>query len=43
MRKEAISVMRLVENSNSDNLYRRPECHVVSKAFSISKNIIVEI
>jgi hypothetical protein len=30
--------MRLVENFNSNNLYSRPECHVVSKAFLISKN-----
>jgi hypothetical protein len=36
--KEAICLMRLVENSNSDNLYHRPECHVVSNAFLISKN-----
>jgi hypothetical protein len=38
VRKEAISLMRLVENSTSDNLYSRPECHVVSKGFSIPKN-----
>jgi hypothetical protein len=38
MTKEASSLMTLVENSHSDNLYSRPECHVVSKAFSISKN-----
>jgi hypothetical protein len=38
VRKEAISLMRLVENSYSDNLCSRPECHVVSKPFSISKN-----
>jgi hypothetical protein len=37
VRKEAISLMSLVENYKSYNLYRRPECHVVSKAFSISK------
>jgi hypothetical protein len=30
--------MRLLENSKSSNLYSRPECHVVSKAFPISKN-----
>jgi hypothetical protein len=30
--------MSLVEKSNSDNLYSKPECHVVSKAFQISKN-----
>jgi hypothetical protein len=31
--------MRFAENSNSDNLYSRPESHVVLKAFSTSKNI----
>jgi hypothetical protein len=35
--KETNSLIRLVENSNSDNLYSRPECHVVSKTFSIPK------
>jgi hypothetical protein len=35
---EAISLMYLVDNSNSDTLYSRPECHIVSKALSISKN-----
>jgi hypothetical protein len=39
-RKEAISIVRLVKNSNSDNLYSRPECHVVSKVLSISKNTV---
>jgi hypothetical protein len=34
VRKEAISLMRFVKNSDSYNLYSRPECHVVS----ISKN-----
>jgi hypothetical protein len=29
--------MSLVENSNSDSLYSRPECHILSKAFSRSK------
>jgi hypothetical protein len=38
LRKKAISLTRLVENSHSDNLCSRPQCHVVSKAFSISKN-----
>jgi hypothetical protein len=38
VRKETISLMRLVENYNSDNLCSRPECHVLSEAFSISKN-----
>jgi hypothetical protein len=27
-RKELISCINLVENSNYDNLYSRPECHV---------------
>jgi hypothetical protein len=32
VRKESICLMRLVESStsNSDNLYSKPECHVVS-------------
>jgi hypothetical protein len=30
--------MRLAKNYNSDNLHIKPEWHVVSKAFSISKN-----
>jgi hypothetical protein len=38
VKKEAISLTRLVENCNSDSLYSRPGCHVVSKAFSMSKN-----
>jgi hypothetical protein len=29
-RKEAISLMNIVENYNSDNLYIVPECHVMS-------------
>jgi hypothetical protein len=37
-RKEPIRWITLVENSNFDNLYSRPECHVVSKAFSMCKN-----
>jgi hypothetical protein len=41
VKKEPISLMRLIENCNSDSLYTRsrPGCHVVSKAFSMSKNI----
>jgi hypothetical protein len=35
---EAISLIRLVENFNSDYFYSRPGCHVVSKAFPIFKN-----
>jgi hypothetical protein len=38
VKKEAINLMRLIENCNSDSLYSRPHCHVMSKAFSISKN-----
>jgi hypothetical protein len=37
-RKELMSLIKLVENSNLDNLYSKPECHVVSKDFSMSKN-----
>jgi hypothetical protein len=37
-RKELMSWISPAENSNFDNLYSRPECHVVSKAFSMSKN-----
>jgi hypothetical protein len=37
-RKELISLIKLVKNSNLDNLYNKPECRVVSKAFLISKN-----
>jgi hypothetical protein len=39
VKEEAISLTRLVENYNSDSLYSRPWCHVVSKAFTMSKNI----
>jgi uncharacterized Zn-finger protein len=38
VRKEAITLIRLVENSDYDDLYSSPQCHVVSKAFSMSKN-----
>jgi hypothetical protein len=34
-RKGPISLIKLVENSNFDNLYSKPECHVASKAFSM--------
>jgi hypothetical protein len=37
-RKELMSFIKLIENANLDNLYSKPGCHVVSKAFSISKN-----
>jgi hypothetical protein len=37
-RKEVMSLIKLVENSNLDNLHIKPECHVVSKAFSMSKD-----
>jgi hypothetical protein len=36
--KEPISLNKLVENANLDNLYSKPECRVISKAFSMSKN-----
>jgi hypothetical protein len=32
------SLITLTENFNSGNLYSKPRCHVVSNAFSISKN-----
>jgi hypothetical protein len=38
VKKEVISLTRLVKNCNSDSIYSRPGCHVVSKAFSMSKN-----
>jgi hypothetical protein len=37
-RKELISRIKLVKNFNLDNSYSKPECHVLSKAFSIYKN-----
>jgi hypothetical protein len=37
-RNDPTSLMKLVENCNLDNLWSKPGCHVVSKAFSISKN-----
>jgi hypothetical protein len=36
-----ISLIRLIENFNVDNLYSKPKCHVVSKDFSISKTTSV--
>jgi hypothetical protein len=36
--KELTSLINLFEKSNFDSLYSRPVCHVVSKAFSMSKN-----
>jgi hypothetical protein len=38
VRKETICLMTLVENSNSDSSFSRPECHVVSEAFLIFRN-----
>jgi hypothetical protein len=38
VRQEEIGLMTLVKNCNSDSLYNRPECHTVSKAFSMFKN-----
>jgi hypothetical protein len=40
-RKEIISLIKLVEKCIFDNLYSKPGCYVVSKAFSISKNTAV--
>jgi hypothetical protein len=40
VRKDAVSLMRLVEKINSYNLLSRPMCHVLSKAFSISKDTV---
>jgi hypothetical protein len=37
-KKEAISLIRLIKNCIFDSLCSRPECHVVSKAFSMSKD-----
>jgi hypothetical protein len=36
--KELISLIRLIENFISDNLYSKLRCQVLSKSFSISKN-----
>jgi hypothetical protein len=38
VRYESISFAKFAGNHNFDILYSKPECHVVSKAFSISKN-----
>jgi hypothetical protein len=32
-RKELISLILLVENTNLDNFYNRAGCHVISRAF----------
>jgi hypothetical protein len=32
-----MTLIKLVENFNLDNLHSKPECHVLSKAFSMSK------
>jgi hypothetical protein len=37
-RKERISFIRLIENVNSDNLYSKLRCRILSKAFSIFKS-----
>jgi hypothetical protein len=37
-RKELISLIRLIENVNLDNLYSKPKCQVVANAFLISEN-----
>jgi hypothetical protein len=38
VKKEAISLMRFIGNCNSDSLYSRPGCHIVSKSFSMPMN-----
>jgi hypothetical protein len=38
VRYKLMSFIKFVGNCNFDILYGRPECHVVSKAFSMSKN-----
>jgi hypothetical protein len=43
LRQDAISLMRLVENTKYDNLHSRPECHVVSKASSITDSTAASI
>jgi hypothetical protein len=35
---ELMSLIKFTGNCNFDNLYSKPGCHVVSKAFSTSKN-----
>jgi hypothetical protein len=37
-KNDPISLIKLVENCNLDNLQSKPCCHVMSKAFSMSKN-----
>jgi hypothetical protein len=37
---EVISLMELVENFGSGTPCRGPECHAMSKAFSISRNTV---
>jgi hypothetical protein len=37
-RKELMSLLKLVKNPNLSKLYSKPGCHMVSKAFSMSKN-----
>jgi hypothetical protein len=39
-RKELISLIRLIQNFNSDNLYSKQRCHISSKVFSVSKNTV---
>jgi hypothetical protein len=37
-RIELIGLIKLIDNFNFDNLYNKPECHVVSRAFLTFKN-----
>jgi hypothetical protein len=39
-RNEFISLIKVGEICNSDNLYSKPGCHVVSYAFSIPKKTV---
>jgi hypothetical protein len=37
-RKEPMSLIKPVASSNFDNIFSKPKCHVVSKAFSMPKD-----
>jgi hypothetical protein len=37
-RKDRIGLVKLFENANFDNLYSNPECHAISRSFSMCKN-----
>jgi hypothetical protein len=43
-RGELINLIRLIEDFNSNNLYRKPRCHVVSvQEYRCHRHFIVEI